>query len=93
MGRAATFSMQETPEGGRTRVTLFGELDLDASPRFERRMAALRKSTAGIRLDLSRLDFMDCSGYRAVVGVLSDHRRGLSPLELDPHVSPRSAAW
>ncbi|MBJ6641717.1 STAS domain-containing protein [Streptomyces sp. DHE7-1] len=58
--------------GCRTRVTVRGELDLDAGRHLRTRLhTALADSACGLDLDLGRLDFCDCAG----LGVLLDLRQ------------------
>ena len=80
--------MKAICEGGSTRLTVQGELDLSTTPRFEDRLRALRARKKVVRLDLSKLDFMDAVGLRAVIRALRDRQPGFSKLEVDPKVSP-----
>lgn len=83
-----SLEMQATCEGGSTRLTVQGELDLETAPRFEARLRALRAKKDVVRLDLSKLEFMDAFGLRAVRRALRDRRAGISTLEVDPKLSP-----
>jgi anti-anti-sigma factor len=81
--------MRETPEGRRTRVTVTGELDLSTVERFEHRLRAVRAKRRAVRLDLSRLEFIDAVGLAAVIRALRDRPTDLPALEVDPEVSPQ----
>ncbi|MEU3844780.1 anti-sigma factor antagonist [Streptomyces sp. NPDC028635] len=60
------------PEGDGARVTVRGELDLDADDTLDRALrAALALSAGHIEVDLSGVDFCDCSA----LNVLLNHRR------------------
>ena len=56
------------------RVEVEGELDLASSPQLERVLN--REIAAGndVVLDLSRVEFMDCSGLRAILWAASESR-------------------
>lgn len=49
-------------------VILEGELDVYSASDLETRLRRLEPDTALIRLDLRRLDFIDCAGLRAIAG-------------------------
>lgn len=54
-------------------LEFFGELDVATSIAFERRLRrALGSSAPVVIVDLSGLDFIDCSGIRALVRVAED---------------------
>ncbi|MFF9817469.1 ANTAR domain-containing protein [Streptomyces sp. NPDC014006] len=60
------------PEGESVRVTVRGELDLDADDALDRALrAAVTLSAGDVELDLSGVDFCDCSA----LNVLLTHRR------------------
>ncbi|POX46708.1 antitermination regulator [Streptomyces sp. Ru71] len=59
-------------DGQGVRVTVRGELDLDAAETLDRALrAALSRSAEGIQLDLAGVEFCDCSA----LNVLLTHRR------------------
>ncbi|MET9009959.1 STAS domain-containing protein [Streptomyces olivaceoviridis] len=61
-----------TPRGGRIRVQVRGELDLDSADRLRPGLyTALAASEHGLDLDLGGLDFCDCAG----LGVLMELRQ------------------
>lgn len=73
---------------GALRVALSGELDLAVSNCLRLGLRELGRGTRPVRLDLSALDFIDCSGVGAIVGALAEARRGRWELEVDRAVSP-----
>jgi len=84
-----SFEIQETVDGdGAVRVALIGELDIAVSDAVEQRLRQLREDGRPVRLDLSRLDFIDSSGVQAVVLGIKHARRAGHELEVDPRVSP-----
>jgi anti-anti-sigma factor len=48
-------------------VKLGGELDLATAPVLARALAACRRSSRRVTLDLRGLEFMDCSGLRCIL--------------------------
>jgi anti-anti-sigma factor len=75
----------------RLRVVLRGEMDLATQDLLAARLRKLSGSGARIRLDLSQLDFIDCSAFQTVVGALQDARRDGWELEVDRRVSGQVA--
>jgi anti-sigma B factor antagonist len=54
---------------GQTLIALVGELDIASAPRFEEGLAEVEADTPGtVVLDLRRVDFIDSTGLRAVIG-------------------------
>jgi anti-sigma B factor antagonist len=65
---------------GQTRLALVGELDIASAPQFEEGLAeAESDAPETLVLDLRRVDFIDSTGLRAVIGAderaRSDGRR------------------
>jgi anti-anti-sigma factor len=74
--KGATFEIRESVDpDGLIGLRLFGELDLEVSDVLARRLDALKTSGEPVRLDLSRLDFIDSSGVRAILLNVRDARR------------------
>lgn len=87
MVSGAPFQIAETAEArGIVRVALEGELDLSTRGAVERRLRDLTSRRVAVRLDLSRLEFIDASGLDVLVRAFTDARRRASSLELDPRV-------
>jgi anti-anti-sigma factor len=91
-GNEVSLSMLELSErqdaDGAVRLTLIGELDLSVTDRLRGRLDQLGRSQRRVRLDLSQLDFIDCSGVRAILNALTDARGKQRALEVDRRVSP-----
>jgi anti-anti-sigma factor len=75
---------QSIDESGTVLLQLLGELDLAVAPTLIVRLAALRETAAAVRLDLSRLQFMDSTGLGAVLSAVLDARRDGWALDVDP---------
>jgi anti-anti-sigma factor len=69
-------------------MTLLGELDLSASEGFRAELARVQESPGRVRLDLSELEFIDCSGIGAILNAMSEARRHRRELEVGRAVSP-----
>jgi anti-anti-sigma factor len=72
------FRIEERRDGdGALRLTVRGELDLTVAGQLEARLGELRREGTRVRLDLSKLEFIDSSGIRVVtVAALNAHRNG-----------------
>ena len=88
MKASQALEMRATCEKGSTRLTVRGELDRTTVPRFEGLLSDLRARKQVVRLDFSKLEFMDAMGFRSVLRALHDRRAGMSVLEVDPEISP-----
>jgi anti-sigma B factor antagonist len=73
---------------GALRLTLIGEMDLAVSDRLQARLDQLRPSRRRVRLDLSQLEFIDCTGIRVILNALAQSRRDARELEVSRTVSP-----
>jgi anti-sigma B factor antagonist len=73
---------------GAVRMTLTGELDLSASAGLKARVGEVQRARHRVRLDLSELDFIDCSGIRAILDAIAEARREGCSVEVDRAVSP-----
>jgi anti-anti-sigma factor len=73
---------------GAMRMTLVGELDLSATDGLRARLDEAGRAKRRVRLDLSELDFIDCSGIRAIVDAMAEARRDGHAFEVDRSVSP-----
>jgi anti-anti-sigma regulatory factor len=80
--------MEETDDpDGVVRLALVGELDLDVQELFVARLRLLKRDGRHVRLDISRLTFLDVAALRAVIVCLSDARRDGWDLELGRDVT------
>lgn len=86
----AEFWMDEGADGdGRVRLELVGELDMASATRLEERLHALAEGSDPVVLDLHRLQFIDSSGLRVLVGAVTDARRDSRSLVFDGALSPQ----
>jgi anti-sigma B factor antagonist len=92
MTRAPVFDIAERddPDGAR-RLTLTGELDLATGPKLQQRLTELGAAHRTVRLDVSKLSFMDSTGISIIVRGLADSARDGWKLEIDPNM-PRQIA-
>jgi anti-sigma B factor antagonist len=79
---------ERTDPDGALRLTVLGELDLTVAPALDARLATLRKAGAQVRLDLSKLEFIDSSGIRVVTLAALHAQRNGWEFELDRELSP-----
>ena len=81
------FEIQESRLDGCTRLTLTGELDLLSTPVLDARLARFRAVKSPVRLDLSRLEFIDSTGLHMLVRTVGEARIKGWELQIDPDVS------
>ena len=83
-----SFEIRETVDSdGVVRVALIGELDIAVADAVEQRLRQHREDGRPVRLDLSRLDFIDSSGVQTLVLGMKHARKSGRELEVDPNVS------
>jgi anti-anti-sigma factor len=73
---------------GAVHMTLTGELDLSAADGLRARLDEVQRAKRRVRLDLSELEFIDCSGIRTILDAMAEARRDGQPFEVDRSVSP-----
>lgn len=78
---------QRQDADGALRMTLRGELDLSVTDGLRAQLAQVQRSRRRVRLDLSELEFVDCSGISAILGALAEARRQQRELEVSRTVS------
>ena len=69
-------------------MTLTGELDLSATDGLRAQLDEVQRSQRRVRLDLSELEFIDCSGIRTILDAMAEARREGCAFEVDRSVSP-----
>jgi anti-anti-sigma factor len=69
-------------------MTVLGDLDVTGSEILSTRLAELKASGLRVRIDLSKLAFLDSSGIQALLAALTDARWTDWQLEVAPEVSP-----
>jgi anti-sigma B factor antagonist len=79
--------IEETREGGWTRLALNGELDIATARRLRERVRQLKDAGSHVRLDLSRLEFIDSAGAHVLAEALAESRADHWRLEIEPHIS------
>lgn len=72
---------------GHVSLTLIGELDLAYADEVIERFGRLGKAGARVRLDLSRVTFLDSTGLRAIITVLNSASRDGWQLEVGRDVT------
>lgn len=72
---------------GALRLALLGGLDIIVVDRFTARLRSLLSRRRPVRIDLSQLGFIDCTGLRTIVRTLDRARRDRQQLEVDRPVS------
>lgn len=78
------FAMTESSENGRkVRLTLAGELDLASSGLLRTHLKEVAQAGITVRLDLSRLDFIDSGGIHVLIDALETARQDGRQLELE----------
>jgi anti-anti-sigma factor len=82
------FQMREVFDDPDTvRLVLSGELDLAVAEMVGDRLRQLRKAGCDVRLDLAKLEFIDSSGLRELIGALAESRADGWRLDIDPQLS------
>jgi anti-anti-sigma factor len=84
----AELTIHESRSGLAVRLSLSGELDLGSAPLLEDRLARLRVAKSSVRLDLSRLEFIDSTGLHLLVRTVGDAQIKGWDLEIEPDVAP-----
>jgi anti-anti-sigma factor len=83
-----SFEIRESLDvDGAVRLALIGELDIAVADGVEERLRQHRDDGRLVRLDLSRLEFIDSSGVRAIVLGLKHARGSGREVEVDRSVS------
>jgi anti-anti-sigma factor len=83
-------SERDDSDGAR-RLALTGELDLATVPELRTRLRELSADHRTVRLDFSRLDFMDSTGIHIIYSALQHSMSDGWNLEVDPDLSPPAA--
>jgi anti-anti-sigma factor len=88
-GTRSTFKMRESHTEEWLRLSLAGDLDLASAPVLEHRLAQLRAAKSPVRLDLSKLDFIDSTGIHLLVRTFGEARLKHWELHIEREVSPQ----
>jgi anti-sigma B factor antagonist len=86
------FDITETREGDWACLTVVGELTMASAPALDHRLRSLCDQGTPVRLDFSRLEFMDSNGLTVLVRALNQSRERHWKLEVKRDISPPVAA-
>ena len=79
---------QQREVDGAVRLTLRGELDMSVAGDLENRLQELKGAHATVRLDLSKLSFIDSTGIRIVTLARLDSGRNGWRFEVERELNP-----
>jgi anti-sigma B factor antagonist len=82
-------NIREYQEGNRTRLALTGELDLASAPALRDRLNQSRADSRDVRLDLSKVEFIDSAGIHVLVQALTDARSEGVRLDVEGSLAPQ----
>ncbi len=85
------FEISESRDGEWVCLAIIGELTMASAGSLDDRLQTLRAEGQPVRLDLSRLEFMDSNGLTVLVRALNHAREGRWKLEIARSVSPSIA--
>ena len=85
----STIEIEESYEGGWLRLAVVGELDHTTAPKLEERLTQLRASSVDVRVDLSKVLFMDSTGLQVLVQARNHALARGCRLEVNQEVSPQ----
>ena len=84
------FQIHEGSTDDFLRLSLVGELDLSSAPTLRRRLAPLRARNFPVRLDLSKLEFIDSVGIHLLIRTVGEARMKGWPFQIEPDVAPQA---
>lgn len=84
MWGSAPFEITETVDGGVVRLAVAGELDLATRGKLERRLLELSSRAVPVRLDLSKLEFIDASAVDTLLSAVA----GKAPVAIEDTLAP-----
>lgn len=76
---------------GTVRLGLVGDLDMSVAHTLPKRLEEIKTTGHSVRLDLSRLRFIDSSGVQALLVAVTDARWTGWQLDVAPEISPAVA--
>jgi anti-anti-sigma factor len=71
------------------RLSLTGELDIASAPKLQGRLARLRAKKSPVRLDLSKLEYIDSTGIHLLIQTVGEARIKGWPFQIEPDVRPQ----
>ncbi len=81
------FEIAESETADGLRLSLHGELDLVSTRALEDRLTRLRAKRRPVRLDLSKLEFIDSTGLHLLIRAVADARTDEWRFQIEPDVS------
>src|SRR5437588_12615420 len=81
------FEILENRDHGELRLSLQGELDFASTRVLDDRLPRLRAKKRAVRLDLSKLEFIDSTGLHLLIRSVGDARTNGWRLEIEPELS------
>ena len=86
----SNFAILESQEGDCLRLRLTGEFDIASVPVLKDRLSGLRGGAVAVRLDLSKLAFIDSGGVHALIQAMNDASADGWRLQIDRDVAPQA---
>lgn len=83
------FAICESEADDETRLTVKGELDLATAPALRERLKQSRMKSRAMRLNLSKLEFVDCAGMNVLIQAISDARASGVRFDLEGDPAPQ----
>ena len=90
MGPPPSLEIEESRTDAGTRLSLSGELDLGSCATLEDRLAHLRATRSPVRLNLSRLEFIDSTGIHLLIRTVGEARIKGWQLEIERDIHPQA---
>ena len=87
--KKAPLHIYENASRDSVRLSLTGELDLRSAPMLEDRLVRLRAKKSPVRLDISKVEFIDSTGIRLLIQTVGEARIKGWPFQIEPDVSPQ----
>ncbi|MGE5617592.1 MAG: STAS domain-containing protein [Candidatus Woesearchaeota archaeon] len=84
---SSPFEIQESRRPGWARLQVIGELDASTALTFRRRLRTLRAANTHVYVDLSQLEFIDCTGAHALNDAITQAEEGDWQVEVAPDMS------
>src|SRR5437762_1470222 len=89
-GPPLNFQIHESPTDNSLRLSLTGELGLASAPKLRARLAPLRAGNSPVRVDLSRLEFIDGVGIHLLIRTIGEARMKGWSFQIEPDVPPQA---
>jgi anti-sigma B factor antagonist len=80
-------AIEEHQQDGQLRLSLIGELDLFTAAAVEDRLNELAREQRVVRIDLSKLEFIDSTGIRVLASAVQRARDYAWQLQIDPQLT------